>query len=122
MHIVNLISIIKNGLMRRKAYVESLNNKKIRSFLRLLVQEGYIQGFKSIKKNRHLIIYLKYFKNEHTIKILKIISKPSIRRYITVKELTKLNRTVIVSTSLGLMMGAEAIRLNKGGELLAHIN
>ena len=122
MHIVNLISIIKNGLMRRKAYVESLNNKKIRSFLRLLVQEGYIQGFKSIKKNRHLIIYLKYFKNEPTIKILKIISKPSIRRYITVKELTKLNRTVIVSTSLGLMMGAEAIRLNKGGELLAHIN
>lgn len=129
---------IKNGLHSNLKLIKVLNSKLIISVIKLLYKEGYILNYtlpeqKEVIKNfkQNLItVHLKYDKfGNPLIDNITIISKPGVRKYVSVKELISLrkkninlNNMYIISTSLGVLADYEAIQQNVGGELLCKIN
>ena len=112
--------------------------KKPHNIVKLLYKEGYILGYElpnteQLIKNYKLnviTIHLKYNKfGNPLIKKIRIISKPGVRKYVSVNELISLrkkhinlNNMYILSTSSGILPDYRAVKLNTGGELLCKIN
>jgi len=127
--IANFLFSIKNayGAGRRqvKAPYSTFNLK----LAKILVEEGYLVKVKKVpvKKNiAQLEVELNDLrdKNGKIINNIKRLSKPGIRRYASVEELSWHNRRlglVIISTSKGLMTAKEAVKKNLGGELICRI-
>ena len=71
-----------------------------------------------------LRLYLKYYQERPVIRELKRVSKPGLRKYVSVQEIPRVRNGLgmaILSTSKGVLSDREA-RANKvGGELLATI-
>ena len=86
------------------------------------VTQGLVQGSKGRKS---LEITLKYDKRMPVLTDVSIISKPSLRRYTEVKNISKIQQrgrqTVILSTNKGIMTGKEAYKKHLGGEVLFKI-
>lgn len=122
--VINLINIIKIGYLSRKFYVKAhLKEQNVR-FIKFLYKQGLIKKY--MVKDGSLLIFLRYVNNEPLFKNFVFISKKGYRRYITLKELKKLNQvsgtnTLILSTSVGYLTNVEAFRLKIGGELLYKI-
>ena len=93
--------------------------------LRVLVQQGYIFGFRIVQKTKQLN-QIKIILSRQITKISQIrrISKSSCRKYYQKKKLTKSkdkSNCVLISTPLGILSGQEALSLNVGGEILFEI-
>jgi small subunit ribosomal protein S8 len=78
-----------------------------------------------LEKQSVIRIYLKYGpKQERVISGLRRISKPGLRRYVSSEEIPVIEGGLgitIVSTSRGLLTGAQARKRSIGGELLCSI-
>jgi len=65
---------------------------------------------------------VKYYKRIPILTGVEIISKPSLRVYGPIEDILKIerkgNKTVVVSTSQGIMVGKEAKKKGIGGEIL----
>jgi small subunit ribosomal protein S8 len=119
-HVSNMIANIKNGQLARKAYIYQKKKKSCESILNVLWDEGFISGYK-ISKSRHnvLKVFLKYTNGKPTISLLKMVSKPSLKIYYSVKQLWKLDSSqgiVILSTNRGILSVNECKKLKLGGE------
>jgi len=119
-HVSNMIANIKNGQLARKAYIYQKKKKSCESILNVLWDEGFISGYK-ISKSRHnvLKVFLKYTNGKPTISLLKMVSKPSLKIYYSVKQLWKLDPSqgiVILSTNRGILSVNECKKLKLGGE------
>ena len=71
----------------------------------ILYQEGLIQSFQFKNLNKKILVYLRYYYNKILLDSLTIISKPSLNKYLKLKNLYKLNfkkNLFILSTSQGL--------------------
>lgn len=125
---------IKNGLTAKLFSIEVLNSKYIQNILKVLYTEGYIISYnynhtsELVKKTIEVILKYDIF-GQPVIKNITIISKPGLRKYVTLNELIKLrkknirlNNIYIISTSKGVVSDLEAIKLNLGGELICKIN
>jgi small subunit ribosomal protein S8 len=115
-----MIANIKNGQLARKAYIYQKKKKSCESILNVLWDEGFISGYK-ISKSRHnvLKVFLKYTNGKPTISLLKMVSKPSLKIYYSVKQLWKLDPSqgiVILSTNRGILSVNECKKLKLGGE------
>jgi small subunit ribosomal protein S8 len=97
---------------------------------RILEQEGYIQGFKTVERadvpQQPLIrIFLKYGpRGENVITGLKRVSRPGRRVYLGRNDVPQVLGglgTSILTTSRGVMTGREAIKSGVGGEVLCNI-
>lgn len=124
-NLIDLIGRIKNAISRGKLEVEVKNSKFIRLVLDCLIKEGYIRGY--YKKERELIVLLKYKEQKSVIEKLKIISKPSKKVYYSYKQLKKSywkGENYIVSSSKGIFMNKECIykEQGEGGIVLIEIN
>ena len=118
--VCNMISNIKNSQLANKSFAISNKQKTCEQILNFLWDEGFILGYKIIKKNPNkLKIFLKYHKGYPVINSIKIVSKPSLRVYYSLKKIWKLDSSkdvVIISTSKGLLSISECKKKKIGGE------
>ena len=128
--LADMLTRIRNGQSANLTKVECLNSKLNRSVLEVLKIEGYIQDFQEEnqegKAYTKLTVTLRYHAGKGAITMLKRISKPGRRMYISVAELLK-SRVYnglgisVLSTNKGVMSDIEARRQNVGGELLCNV-
>ena len=119
-HISNMISIINNGQLSKKSFVLQQKKNACESILNVLWDEGFILGYKISNNNLNTIkIFLKYQNGSPTICSLKMLSKPSLRIYYSVKQLWKLDSSkgfLILSTNKGFMTSNDCKQQVLGGE------
>ncbi|MGI9461304.1 MAG: 30S ribosomal protein S8 [Alphaproteobacteria bacterium] len=120
----DMLTRIRNGLHARLAQVEVPASKLRAEVLVLLKKEGYINDYheKQVSKAiKTLIIDLKYFNGEPSIKTLQRISKPGRRVYSSFDDMRMVSNGLgiaVVSTTKGLMTDHQARKGNVGGEIL----
>ena len=85
--IADLLTRIRNALMRGKLTVNAPYSKVKHELSKLLVKEGFLTSVKKVKKDfDELEIALKYFNEEPVIKELVRESRPGLRKYLSYKE------------------------------------
>jgi ribosomal protein S8 len=128
-HLYNSITSIRNSYKVGKESCIVKNTKLNRKILDILTSRSYIKEFKVLSE-KEIQIFLAYsteFIKGKKVQIphlfsIDAISKPSFRKYLTVKEiksnLAKYNMNYLVSTSKDIMFGDQCIKGNIGGEVL----
>lgn len=129
--IADMLTRMRNALRVKKSEVFVPFSKLKLAIVKILKQEGYIEGFEEIKPGSEdqrfggIMIQLKYDEERQpTITVLKRISKPGIRRYVSNEELPKVLNgfgIAIISNSQGVMTNKKARQLGLGGEVLCEI-
>ncbi len=125
--IADMLTRIRNGLQARHASVEMPASKIKSAIAEVLKDEGYIKGYSQVGEGptRKLKVDLRYVgKNEPVLSGIKRISKPGLRVYAATTELPRVFGGLgisIVSTSRGVMSGAQARKLRVGGEVICHV-
>ena len=125
--IADMLTRVRNANSAGKATVSMPSSKKLVEIARIMVQEGYVQGFEVLPAEPRdiLEITLKYgAKKERVIRGIKRISKPGLRIYAGKDELPRVlggMGTAVVSTSKGVMTDREARKAGVGGEVIAYI-
>ena len=98
-----------------------------KAIAQILVDEGYIKGFKVIEDGKQGVIEiaLKYGSDKTpAVKGLRRVSKPGLRIYSNCEDLPRVFNGLgiaILSTSKGIMTDKDARKANVGGEVLAFI-
>lgn len=124
--ISDLVVRVKNANARKHKSLSVPYSVKKEAIIKLIEREGYISSYSVEDEgvNKSLVITLKYKKNQSAIVGIKRVSKPGLRVYVKSDEIPAILSgygTVIISTSKGLMTGAEARKENVGGEIIAYI-
>ena len=123
--IADLLTRIRNALMRSKETVNAPYSKLKHELAKLLVKEGFLSSVKKVKKDfDELEITLKYFEEEPVIKELVRESRPGLRKYLSYKEIKPHKGGLgikIITTSKGLMTDREAIKKQMGGEVICKV-
>lgn len=124
--IADMLIRINNSLMARHAEVEMPASKVKAAMAKVLVEEGYINGYEQTPDNKQgrLRLKLKYSGNQPVIDGLKRVSKPSRRVYVPHDQIPKVMSGLginILSTNRGIMSDRSARRLKLGGEILCAI-
>ncbi|MGE9267606.1 MAG: 30S ribosomal protein S8 [Verrucomicrobiales bacterium] len=93
---------------------------------RILQEEGYIWGYETDTSGKFPVLRVKPKFNDGTpvLTDLKRISKCGRRQYVGVDDVPRVLNGMgisILSTSKGLMTGAQAKKENTGGEVLAYV-
>jgi small subunit ribosomal protein S8 len=121
-----MLTTIRNGLKARLYSVETPASKVKGEIARVMKEAGYIADFVMTSElPKKLIITLKYTaKAAPVITELKRISKPGLRRYVGMDKIPAVldgMGLAIVSTSKGIMSGAEAKKARLGGEVICTV-
>lgn len=125
--IADMLTRIRNAVQTHLPRVDMPSSKMKLSIVEILKDEGFIRGYKVFDNGpkKTIRIYLKYTpENEPVIFGLKRISKPGRRIYQKHENIRPILNNIgvsILSTSRGVMTGKEAMKLNVGGEVIAHI-
>jgi small subunit ribosomal protein S8 len=125
--IADMLSRIRNASSARHEEVLIPASKIKENIARILVDEGFVDGFDVIDDAPHSMIRirLRYSQDrERAISGIRRISKPGRRVYRGAKELPRVLGGLgiaIVSTSQGVMTDKEARRARVGGEVLAYV-
>lgn len=123
----DLIIRIKNATRANRKEVVFDNLKINKAICKVLVTEGFLEGFEAgIRDDQKVIIAkIKYDKRVPNFTDVLVVSKPSLRKYASASEIPGIQRkgrhTIILSTNKGIMTGREAIKKNMGGEILFRI-
>ena len=123
----DMLTRIRNGLMRGKSKISTPNSKLRARVLDVLQAEGYIRGYSQTDFDNgksELEIELKYFEGTPVIREIARVSKPGRRVYASVKNIPSVANGLgiaILSTPKGVMADHEAREQNVGGELLCQI-
>jgi len=120
--IADMLTRIRNAQAARLPVVEIPHSRIKENIARILKQEGYIADCQvEGNKVKTMKLKLKYEGRRAVIEGLQRVSRPGVRRYVGVGEMPRVRGGLgiaIVSTSRGIMTGAEARKNNLGGELL----
>ena len=125
--IADMLTRIRNGLQSRHAAVEMPASKLKSAIAEVLKDEGYIKGFATTGEGatKTLKVELRYVgKNEPVLSGLKRISKPGLRVYSQATDIPRVFGglgVAIISTSRGVMSGAQARKMRVGGEIICHV-
>jgi small subunit ribosomal protein S8 len=125
--IADMLTRIRNGLQSRHAAVEMPASKLKSAIAEVLRDEGYIKGFATTGEGatKTLKVELRYVgKNEPVLSGLKRVSKPGLRVYSAATDIPRVFGglgVAIISTSRGVMSGAQARKLRVGGEIICHV-
>lgn len=105
----------------------SLPHSKIKEDVaKILVASGYLKDAKVIKSNgrKQLSLAISGPNQPSQMSAISRVSRPGRRMYVAAKEIPTVKRgrgIVIISTSKGLMTGAEAAVKKIGGELICEV-
>lgn len=119
----DLMARLQNGIIARKESIQVPATKMVEAVLRIIRKEGMIVDFKKESDN-FFTVTLKYDEGEPIVTKFVRVSKPGLRRYVTVNDIKPVmnGRGIsIISTSQGLMSGAVAKSKKLGGELICEI-
>lgn len=125
--IADMLTRIRNASSAKHESVDIPASNMKKAIAQILVDEGYIKGFKIVEdgKQGSIHISLKYGEGKtQTITGIRRVSKPGLRIYSNVEEMPKVMKglgVAIVSTSKGIMTDKEARKQNVGGEVLAFV-
>ena len=125
--IADMLTRIRNASSAKHDSVDVPASKVKKAIAQILLDEGYIAGYKVIEDEKQGVIRvtLKYGANKaQVITGLRRVSKPGLRIYSNVEDMPKVMKGLgiaIVSTSKGIMTDREARKQNVGGEVLAFV-
>lgn len=121
--ISDLLTRIRNALMVRHADVTLRASRMGERIVGVLKQRGFIHDYALNEKG--LVVKLKYDEaGLPVIEGIKRISKPGLRIYTGKSEIPKVRGGLgisIVSTSRGVMTGADAKKQGVGGEVICTV-
>jgi len=122
--IADMLTRIRNS-HKIKAESVLMPSSKIKiNIARVLVEEGYINGYQEedLENNKkNLLINLKYYEGRPVIEKIERVSRPGLRVYKPTNELPKVMGglgILILSTSKGVMSDRQARKQDQGGEIL----
>ena len=123
--IADMLARIRNAHRALLPVVEVPHSRLKESIAHILKKEGYVTDV-SVEgtKMKTIKLKLKYEGKRGVIEGLRRVSTPGLRRYVGATEIPRVRGglgTAILSTSQGIMTGAQARRSNIGGELLCYI-
>ena len=125
--IADMLTRIRNASSAKHDSVKIPASNMKKAIAQILVDEGYIKGFKveDDGKQGMIEIALKYGQNKTAaITGLRRVSKPGLRIYSGCEDMPKVMKGIgiaILSTSKGVMTDKDARKANVGGEVLAFI-
>ncbi len=125
--IADMLTRIRNSIMARHEKVDIPASKVKAEVARILKEEGYIVGYKTIEEGPQGVLRLflrKMTDGTRVILGIERVSKPGRRVYVNKDQIPRVQGGLginIVSTSRGLMTGRKAIREGVGGELMANV-
>jgi small subunit ribosomal protein S8 len=125
--IADMLTRIRNASRARHTDVVVPASRTKREIARILLEEGFIADFREEHEGAHQVlrVTLKYVDGKApVVSGLKRISKPGLRVYARKTEIPRVLGglgLVIVSTSQGIMSGAQARKAQLGGEVLAYV-
>lgn len=118
---------IRNAGAAKHEKVDIPASKFRQNLAEILAQQGFIRSFKVAKDSKQGVmrVYLKYDEaGRHAINSIDRVSRPGRRVYVSSTDVPVVRSgfgVVILSTSRGLMSGADAQKNNVGGELLCKV-
>lgn len=112
---------LKNAGIAGHKTVIAPNSNLINSVSLCLKKAGYLDNVEV--KEGNISVGLAQRRKEPVLMDVKIVSKPGLRRYMSVEEIEKKKgpTVLILTTSAGILTGKDAIKQRLGGELLAEI-
>src|SRR5512135_3581060 len=125
--IADMLTRIRNASRARHPEVVVPASRVKREIARILKDEGFIADWREERVGPHanIRVTLKYVDGKApVVSGLKRISKPGLRVYARKTEIPRVLGglgIVIVSTSQGIMTGAQAHKAQLGGEVLAYV-
>ena len=125
--IADMLTRVRNASRARHQEVVVPASRTKREIARILKDEGFIADFREERDGAHAVLHvtLKYVDGKApVVSGLKRISKPGLRVYARKTEIPRVLGglgLVIVSTSQGIMTGAQARKAQLGGEVLAYV-
>lgn len=125
--VADYLARLRNAQEAEYKFVDVPASKLKRAITQILVEKGYLKNYLNIDDGKQglLRIYLKYDQNDNpVIRMMKRISKPGLRQYVSADELPRVRNglgVAIITTSQGVMTDKEARKINIGGEVLAHV-
>lgn len=119
------IARIKVSILHRDSFVKLNNSRRIRSFLKCLLRNGYINSY-TVISSQNIIVCLKFVDNKSILRDIKLVSTPRRRIYIRISNLLHYNKNlydwdILLSTSLGILSKREAIARGVGGLVICKI-
>lgn len=123
--IADLLTRMRNAQMAGHTRVNVPNSKLKRSILKVLEDEGFINGFAATDETKSSIdVELKYHNGVPVIEEIKRVSRPGLRIYKECESLPKVRGGLgiaIVSTNKGVMTDKSARAQGVGGEVLCTV-
>jgi small subunit ribosomal protein S8 len=132
--IADFITVVRNGVRSRKVSVEIPYSRIKADIAKILVAEGFIEGYEVFDVTNHkgtkfkqLRVHLRYADELRTISPInqvERISRPGRRVYVSRQELPRVRGgfgVSIISTCQGVVSDKEARRRNLGGELMVKV-
>jgi len=122
--IADMLTRVRNAGQARHRRVDMPVSKLKIEIARILKDNYYIHDFKVLDDGQHKVLrlYLKYYQEKPVIRELKRVSKPGLRKYVSVLNIPRVRNGLgmaILSTSKGVLTDREARESRIGGELLA---
>ncbi len=124
--VADLLTRIRNACRAKHRRVDVPSSTLKGAVVKILLEQKYIANYAVLTDGKQgiLRINLKYHEGKPVIQGLRRVSKPGLRQYRGKDDLPRVLGglgTVIVSTSKGVMTGAQAKKDNVGGEVLAYV-
>jgi small subunit ribosomal protein S8 len=127
--IADMLTRIRNGITSHHDRVEMPSSKLKVEVAKILKAEGFVSNYKVVqeegKAQATLRVYLKYSEDgEPVIHGIERVSRPGRRVYRGKEDIPQVLGGLglaIVSTSKGVLSGAEAARTGVGGEVLCQV-
>tara|TARA_X000000368_G_C22694172_1_gene563893 strand:- start:202 stop:588 length:387 start_codon:yes stop_codon:yes gene_type:complete len=123
--IADLLTRIRNAQLAAHESVDIPYSKLKIEVVRVLQEEGYIEGFSITEEVKSQInVSLKYAEGEPVIEHIKRISRPGLRIYKDSNSVPLVNGglgVAIVSTNKGVMTDRAARKEGVGGEVLCTV-
>lgn len=124
--IADMLTRIRNGQQAKHQQVTMVSSKLKEEIARVLKEEGYIDNYFVESQDNNLksmTIMLKYYHGRPVIEKIKKISRPGLKVYKSMKELTSVPGfgVAILSTSKGVMTHIAAKSNGVGGEVICEV-
>ncbi|OGY21910.1 MAG: 30S ribosomal protein S8 [Candidatus Woykebacteria bacterium GWB1_45_5] len=122
--VADALTIIRNGYLARKQTVSIPYSRLKEAIVKKIIDLGFLDSVAVSENERKLEVSLRYEAGESALHSIKTVSKPSLRVYKASKKIPKVlsgRGEVILSTSKGILAGAEARKAKLGGEILLKV-
>jgi len=125
--VADMLTRVRNGCRARLERVDVPHSKLKAELAAILKREGFIEDFRIVKGKTQDVIEVKIrYDGEHepTIRGIKRVSRPGLRRYMGYQEIPKVlngQGVMIMTTSKGIMTDREARKEHLGGEALCAV-